>query len=445
MQKLLSCALGASILILSGCLQLHGNYIDQLVIGEVLMNSEFQPTLRALATPGGRLSGSTEAHQAELHVLDTLKRYGYRRAWIEPFSMTGWRVNRTEVTLLTEPTVRFENAVALGLTLSTPPDGLTAKVISVGGGSAEEFDAVAEKLENQFALVTEANGTRRAAMILARERGALGVLYADRPNREPTIGGCHEQPRPEPAIAIRHEDAVEIAKLLATGKSVSVNVKVEAEIWDARPNNVVAEIPGSGPLAHEQVVLCAHLDSWHLGEGAIDNANGAAVILETARALQAVPWKPRRTVRFIWFMAEEQDLLGSKAYVAAHQHELDDVVAVINVDMPGIPRRFVTFGHPEIADFLDDVRANLKAYEIEQAVAEPRGDWSDHAPFMHAGVCTLVLSGQLGEGVKHYHTAQDLYDIVDRPGTVQSAAVFGVLIRRLADHPERPSIRRQVN
>ena len=255
------------------------------------------------------------------------------------------------------------------------------------------------------------------------------------------IGGCHPEPRDELAIAICNDDGEKLAEKLAAGETVRVSIKVDTEFWDAKPNNVVGEIPGFGPQAHEIVILSAHLDSWHLAEGAIDNGNGSSAILETARALSALDWKPRRTVRFVWFMGEEQGLRGSDAYVAAHSAELDDVVAVINVDMPGSPRRLVTFGHREVLGFLESASGWLRGYELEVKNSDAKGRWSDHAPFMDAGVCTVVLTGELGDGVKHYHTVNDKYEIVDRRRTVQSAAVLGVLVRQLADCPQRPTER----
>jgi Zn-dependent M28 family amino/carboxypeptidase len=140
-------------------------------------------------------------------------------------------------------------------------------------------------------------------------------------------------------------------------------------------------------------------------------------------------------------MGEEQNLYGSKAYVAAHEHELDDVVAVVNVDMPGSPRKFGTFGHPEIVDFLKSVRAQLRGYEIAEEVGNHSGSWSDHAPFTAAGVCAVALWGDIGEGGKTYHTTKDKYDVVDRRKTIQFAAALGVLVRQLADCPERPTQR----
>lgn len=440
-RRILSLSVLLLLLVLGGCHRPNPDIIDRLIVGEVMCNSDFQENLRALCLPGGRLSGTPNSSQAEQFVADQLRAYGLQNVHLEPFEMPGWQVNETVVTALTDPPVVLTNAVALGNTCSTPPGGITAELIDAGAGSAEDLDRLGEALAGKLALVRGGKGNRREKMQQARGRGALGVIYMGAKDREPVMGGCHPEPRPEPGIAIRYDDGMKLAERLAADETVRLNIKARAEIWDARPNNVVGELPGTGPLAREIVILCAHLDSWHLAEGAVDNANGSATILEVARALKAVDWQPRRTVRFVWFMGEEQNLYGSKAYVAAHEDELDDVVAVINVDMPGAPRRFVAFGHPQIEGFLQSVAEQLRGYEIGTKISKSTGNWSDHAPFMHTGLCTLALRGELGEGGAHYHTINDKYEVVDRRRTVQSAAVLGVLLRQLADCPERPSRR----
>jgi Zn-dependent M28 family amino/carboxypeptidase len=229
--------------------------------------------------------------------------------------------------------------------------------------------------------------------------------------------------------------------MLEAGQTVRARIEIETEFWEGRPRNVVAEVPGTGPHADEIVILCAHLDAWHLGEGALDNGTGSAAILEAARALRAVDWQPRRTVRFVWFMGEEFGLRGSRAYVAAHADELDRIVAVVNSDMPGRPRRLVAFHHDTLTPLMEAVCTDFPGFEMGHAVSDSRGMWSDHAPFMRQGVGTLMVSGDMGPDVKYYHTTGDTYEAVDRPATVQAAAVYAVLIRRLADRPEPPTTR----
>lgn len=423
----------------AGCQQPRGDVIDRLLIGEVMMHSEFAANLRTLAMPGGRLSGTPNAARAQQFVVDKLRAYGLWNVHEEPFEMECWIVHETTVTLLTDPPRVLDGAVALGQTISTPPGGITAELIDLDEPKEEDFAARAAELAGQLVLTRDGGLRRSRKLSLALEHGALGLVVMSRPERLPIIGNGHHEPRPEPAVTIPYDE--DLLARLAAGETLRLNIQYETENWPCRPSNVVGQIPGRGPLADEVVILSAHLDSWHLGEGAIDNGNGSAAILETVRALAGVGWQPRRTVRFIWFMGEELGLEGSWAYVRQHEDELDDIVAVVNVDMPGSPRSLVVFGHPELEPFLERLRCDLAGYELTQRLSSSTGMGSDHGPFLRQGVCTLALSGDIGPGGRHYHTAGDVYDTVDRRGTIPSSAVLAVLIRRLADEPRRPSVR----
>lgn len=423
----------------AGCQRPHRD-LDRLLIGEVMISAEFSANLRALAMSGGRLSGTPNAAQAEQFVADKLRAYGLRNVRLEPFEMSCWTVRETQATLLTDPPRTLDGAIALARTIATPPGGVTAELIDLGEPKEEDFAAHEAELRGKFVLVREGRGWRGRRLKLAVEHGAAGLVVMSPPDREPTIGNGHDEPQPEPAIIVRHDQ--DLLDRLAAGETVRLNVQLETENWPCRPNNVIGEIPGRGALAREIVIVCAHLDSWHLAEGAMDNGSGSAVILETARALTRVGWQPRRTVRFVWFMAEELGLTGSAEYVRAHEEELDRVVAAINVDMPGSPRMFAVHPkHPEIEPFLRAVRTDLAAYELNEEIGHWAGHGSDDASFADQGVCTIAIGGELGPGVKYYHTAGDTYDTVDRRGTVQTSAVLAVLVRRLADLPQRPTTR----
>ncbi len=415
--------------------------LDRGIVGEVMMHSELAGNLRALCVPGGRLSGSPNGHQAEEYMAGKLREYGLRNVHLEPFEMTSWQDRSTTVTVLGDPPVVLEGALSLGNCLSTPPGGVTAGLVDVGKGTEEEFERVAEELPGKFALAREGGSHRSRKMSFALAGGAAGLVHVSRLEDRARVGQCHPEPRPEPGVVVTGADGAALAKRLEAGEDVTINVEIEAQVWDATPNNVVAEIPGVGSLADELVIIGGHLDSWHLAEGAIDNGNGSVAVLEAARALAAADWQPRRTVRFVWFMGEEHGLHGSRAYVKAHCDEMDRVVAMINVDMPGAPRSLYTFGHPELDPFLKSVQADLAGFEISPEIGNASWTASDHAAFMKQGVCALSLSGELGPGVKFYHSNGDMYDVVDRRGTTQAAAVLAILVRRLADEVPRPSER----
>lgn len=405
------------------------------------MHSELAANLRALCVPGGRLSGSPNAQEAAAFVADKLREYGLTNVHFEPFKMTTWQDRRTTVTLLDDPPRVLTGALALGNSLSTPSEGITAEVIDVGKGVEGDFAEHGAALAGKFVLVREGDLHRSRKMEMAVKHGAVGLLQISPLPDLVRVGTCHPQPAPQPGVAIIGKHGEELVRRLEAGQTVRVNIQIEADAWTCQPDIVVGEIPGTGPLAREVVILCGHLDSWHLAEGALDNGTGSAAILEVARALTRVDWRPRRTVRFVWFQGEEHGLHGSRAYAAAHRNEMDDIVAVVNVDMPGSPRRFATFGHPEVVEFLQSVRRDLAAFDIADEITDARWTASDHAAFMKEGVCALSLHGDLGPGVKYYHSTGDTYDRVDCRGTNQAAAALAVLVRRLADEPQRPTVR----
>lgn len=438
------CRLGVSLLVtavLAGCQQPRADLTDRLLIGEVMMHAEFAGNLRTLAMPGGRLTGTPNAEQAAEFVAAKTRAYGLKNVHFETFEMNCWTVRQTQVTVLDEsaPPRVLEGAIALSRTMPTPPDGITAELIDCADGKEEDFAALGDAPAGKFALVRD-NHWRGPKLKQAIQHGAVGLVVMAAADGHPTIGNGHRTPGAEPAVVIPYDD--DLLARLARGEHVRVNIQLDTENWVCHPRNVVAEIPGCGPAASEIVVVCGHLDSWHLAEGGMDNGSGSATILETARSLARVNAPSRRTIRFIWFMGEEQGLEGSEAYVREHRDEMDRIVAVINVDMPGAPRNLVVFGHDEVVPVLQGVRADLAAYELDPNITvTPGGDGSDHAPFVHQGVCGLAIGGELGPGVKGYHTAGDTYDSVDRRGTVQTSAVLAVVARRLADTPERPTRR----
>ncbi len=411
--------------------------LDRQIVGRVMLDSQFEQNLRALAMPGGRLSGTPNAEKAIEYVMARCRSYGLKNVQRHAFDMDCWETRTQRVALQTEPP-RELVGVALGRTMDTPAGGATAEVVDVGKGTSEEFGAVGERLAGKFALVQDEGGTRWTKMLETRKHGGIGMIVMCRPDHEPIIGNCHKTPRSEPAVAIKYDaDLLEAAQK----GGAQVNIQLDTENWKCRPSNVIAEIPGSGPLAHEQVIITAHLDSWHLAEGALDNGSGSTAILEVARALAATDWRPKRTVRFIWFMGEELGLIGSEAYVRDHADEMDRVVAVINLDMPGRPTQLGHFMHPEIEPFLKSTLADLEAYDLKPEVANWHWSRSDHAPFVKAGVCAIGVGGDIGPGGACYHTTCDTIDTVDVRGTIPTSAIVSILVRRLADEPQRPTVR----
>ncbi len=166
-----------------------------------------------------------------------------------------------------------------------------------------------------------------AAALLAPSRGNGGAIFVQQANipSHPDTPYAR-RPRPWetsaspiiPQIAVAAEHYNRLARLLARGERIRLEMNLEVSVGRADSGyNVIGEIPGSD-LADEVVMIGAHLDSWHGGTGATDNASGSAVCLEAMRILRALDLKPRRTIRIGLWGGEEQGLLGSQAYVRKH-------------------------------------------------------------------------------------------------------------------------------
>ena len=193
-----------------------------------------------------------------------------------------------------------------------------------------------------------------------------------------------------------------------------------------KTSNVVAEIKGSDK-PDEFVILGAHLDSWELGTGALDNGCNAALVVDALRAIKASGLKPHRTIRFILFSGEEEGLLGSRAYSRAHRPELDKAAGVIIFDSgSGKTTGFSDGGRKDILDAGKRLLAPFQQFGLTELKTDM--EWgTDHFDFMLEGVPTFVADQDEANYLENYHAVSDTYDKVDFPQLkkhVAEAAAF---------------------
>jgi carboxypeptidase Q len=184
------------------------------------------------------------------------------------------------------------------------------------------------------------------------------------------------------------------------------------------------------------VILGAHLDSWELGTGALDNGCNAAMVIEAARAIKATGLLPRRTIRFLLFSGEEQGTLGSYQYVKAHRAELDKVRAMITFDA-GIGRvtgyslggrRDIEGGVREVLKPLESWGANNHTFDASFG--------TDNFDFLLEGVPTLVANQEVANYLPNYHAASDTLDKVDIRELKLHAALAALTAWGIADRTE---------
>lgn len=417
--------------------------------GSIIMNSQAMTYLKTLTEQvGPRLSGSAAHYQAAEWALAQFQKAGLKNAHIETFTMTGWERGWAKGRIIT-PTARPLHIESLGWTISTPPGGVKGEVVILKDISEAYLRSQAGKLRDKIVFLDtkslfaegRISGYRHLhdAYPVFKELGILAVLMPDRENFN--LLNAHKADLgisipPVPVAQIGKEDSLLIAELLEKQA-----VTVEFEYQNRTPGeikvaNVIAELPGREDSG-EWVLMGAHLDSWDYGTGAQDNGTGSVAILDAARALASLGQPPRRTIRFALWGGEEQGLLGSKAYVHAHQAELDKCVATLNTDNGGgHPYGWKVEGRDDLAEAMKPISNSLINLGGNQISKEFTFD-TDHFYFALAGIPSLDLLVDMTHYDEIHHKSSDTLDKVEAHNLADATAIVAVTGYRIADAPER--------
>jgi len=240
-----------------------------------------------------------------------------------------------------------------------------------------------------------------------------------------------------PMVVVAREDGERIARLLAAGNLVWADLSIPNQIaGPVKTSNVIAEIRGV-EKPEEFVILGAHLDSWELGTGALDNGCNAALVIDALRAIKTSGVPPRRTIRFILFSGEEEGLLGSRAYAFNHRSELDRAAGVVIYDSgTGRTTGFSLGGRKDVLPAAKSLIAPLAQFDVKTLKLDM--EWgTDHFDFMLEGVPTFVADQQEGNYLENYHAVSDTYDKVDFPQLKKHVAEAAALAFQLANLNEK--------
>src|SRR5882672_6034928 len=317
---------------------------------------------------------------------------------------------------------------AEGWSPATPAGGIEASVIDVGYGTEDDLAKAGASMKGAILLVHSDIGSTwadlfneylRPPMIIGRavKEGATAILWIGA--REKLLLYRHTNSLAGeidkiPQAVLAREDGLRLARTVAAypGK-VRVRLDMPNKIGGPiEQQNVVGEIRGY-EKPDEIVILGAHLDSWELGTGALDNGCNAALVIEAARDTKATGLLPRRTIRFVLFSGEEQGTIGSYEYVKAHRAELDKIRAMINF-ASGIGRvtgyslggrRDAEAGVREVLKPLESWGVNNHTYDASFG--------SDNLDFLLEGVPTLDATMEEANYLPNYHAASDTLDKVD--------------------------------
>ena len=251
-----------------------------------------------------------------------------------------------------------------------------------------------------------------------------------------------------PTVILRNDDFGRIERLLADNEDVKLDFEILNRLYPEGKTsyNAIAEIPGSDK-ASEVVMLGGHLDSWHGGTGATDNAIGCSIMMEAARLIQNSGVKPRRTIRVALWSGEEEGLLGSLAYVKAHFGTAEDpkpewstLDAYFNVDSgTGRIRGASIFGPPEAAALLRPVFTQFQDWGIAGAVSTSSRavGGTDSTSFNNAGLPGIGLAQDPIEyGSLTHHTNLDTYERIIPEDVQHAAAIVAAAVLHLANRDE---------
>ncbi|NLI00592.1 MAG: M20/M25/M40 family metallo-hydrolase [Chthonomonadales bacterium] len=395
---------------------------------------------------GGRTSGAESGAQAEAWALRAFARCGIEQTLADPLTVPVWK--RGSLTVEVQG-VGAAPIAALAHGFAPEACDIAAPILDVGYGLPADYARLGDLARGAMALCSEAAPEGQRAphrtekLAWAVDHGVAGLMImGSAPGCLPRTGVCHRSGSPIPSVGITREDGERLRRMLEDGLRPTGRIAMTNTITEGTAHNILADIPGCDEPS-EIVLAGGHLDSWDVSQGATDNGLGCAIVLQAAHALCGVGRRPRRTIRFALWAAEETGLRGSRAYVAARRDELDSIVGVMNFDMTGDPYGYWTPGRPEPPEMLHGLARQLAPLGMREEFGHTAGLHSDHQPFMLAGVPVVCLSarGTEGGGGAYYHSVGDTFEKVSQPALCRAAAVAAHTLWALADC-EQPPYRR---
>jgi len=447
--------------------QLSGAADDTLarIRREALDHSKVQALFATLTDEfGPRLTGSPAHKRAAEWARERMREFDLANPRLEPWNFgRGWVLDRIVVEMI-EP--RYMPLIGYADAWSPPTKGeIVATPIVLDGKSASQVTAMKDSLAGAIVMTQpeamfiredrpqpslsdapvrigqpppvrprQNNPDARAIADALRTSGVGVTLHSSEGEHGTVFVLGRDQPDAVPSVVLAGEHYNMIMRMVKRGMPVKLRINVQSHYVTDDPNsyNVIGEIPGTDPQrASEVVLLGAHLDSWHSGTGASDNADGAAVVLEAMRILKTIGAQPKRTIRVALWSGEEQGLLGSRAYVKQHlegeanKDARERTFVYFNIDPATGPIYgwYAETSEPAKALF-DAWLEPLKDLGMRRNVIAGIGA-TDHLSFRAVGIPGFnPIQEYKDYDVRMHHTNVDLYERVREADLKQNAIVM---------------------
>lgn len=346
---------------------------------------------------------------------------------VETFKAPHYEIKKVKFEVLT-PKYKEYTVSGYGFSGNAAKDGVEADCIYI-----ESMDEVLlTKASGKIAILNGGIGDETFKKLM--EAGVVGVVcpsgtYFDKTSEtdleERMLRPRHTANGVLPAVCMRIKDLV----ALVNSKPQKVRLTLEQEEGEADSQNVIAEIKGT-EMPEEVIVYTAHYDSVVFSHGMFDNGSGTVMIMEMLRYFAANP--PKRTVRFIWCGSEERGLLGSKAYVAAHEDLLEKIRLCVNIDMVG-----TALGHDEWRVTGEEaivaaIRYMYKTIGYPMTVRQDIYS-SDSIPFADKGIPGINVIRTCPQGGSQIHCRRDIIDIMSAEALENTCSFLAQLSDKLVN------------
>ncbi len=400
-------------------------------------------------TIGGRLSGSTNAELAVQYTKSELEKLGLDKVWLQPVMVPKWVRGEKEMAyFVANEEFNKVNICALGGSVATPEKGLKAKVIEVS--SYKDLESLGEAnikgkivfinralqpdLINTFEAYGGCSVERYRGAAEASKYGAVGTIVRSLSSRQddyPHTGSMSYGDLPVdqriPSAAISTNDAVKLSEALKQNKDLEFFFEMSCQQFDdVESYNVIGEITGS-EFPNEYIVVGGHLDSWDLGDGAHDDGAGVVQSMDVLRLLKESGIKPKRSIRVVLFMNEENGLRGGRKYAEVAKANGEKHVFALESDSGGFtPRGFSFDGSELMLQKIDAWRPLFKPYLIHYFEKGYSG--ADIGPLKDDGILLAGLRPDSQRYFDHHHAANDTFEHVNKRELELGAATMTALV-----------------
>jgi carboxypeptidase Q len=420
--------------------------VAQRLIDAALADSAAYELLTELTDRfGPRLSGSQNLERALDWILQKMEEDGLENVRAESVLVPHWVRGEESLELISPRRVKLP-MLGLGGSVGTPPEGIRAEVLVVS--SFDELEARRDEARGKIVLLNapfvsygQTVTYRVHGAIAAAKAGAVASLIRSVTPfsmQTPHTGQMLYDPSaPQiPHAAITVEDADMLQRMQERGERIEVLLKMEAQtLPDAMSRNVIAEIVGR-ERPDEVVVMGGHSDSWDVGTGAMDDGGGIVAAWEALRLMHDLGLRPRRTVRVVFWVNEENGLRGANAYRDYHIDEVANHVLAIESD-GGVfkPLGFGFTGSEAALDIVRQIGALLQPIGADEVAHG--GGGADIGPIMRDGVPGMGLRVEDDRYFWYHHTEADRIEVLDPREMAECVAAMAVMAYVAADLPER--------